>query len=109
MPQLGLLFFTIVKAIFEFALKFFSQKVAVVLAIIALLTGLSAAVYFAMRAAITGAVAFSASYHPMFGAGVAVVISPRTATLVTAYVAFWSMLELYKWKMSIMYLWSKIL
>lgn len=107
MPALGMLLYNIVAGLTGILLKYLSQKVAVSIALIALFSGVSAAVYIAMRSAISAAVSFSASYHPMFGAGVAVVISPHTASLVTSYVAVWTLLELYKWKMNIMFLWYK--
>ena len=43
----------------------------------------------------------------MFGAGVSMVISPHSAALISSYITFWSLVELYKWKVNIVQLWSR--
>lgn len=107
MPILGAMFINIITAVVSFLIKYMSQKIAITLILIAFYSALSAAVYVGMRQVITEAIAFSASYHPMFAAGISVVIPVHTAGLVTAYVGTWSLCELYKWKMSIMFLWNR--
>jgi len=87
--------------------KYLTQKIAVTVAIVAIVTALFVGLYVATRAAIAAAISGVGSVHPMFGAGVAMVISPHAAALVSSYITFWSLVELYKWKVGIMQLWSK--
>lgn len=107
MPILGNLLFNIFVGIAAWLAKFLGQKIAVTLAIVVLLTGLFAALYMAGRGLVSAAIAGAAGVSPMFGAGVAVVIPPNSAALLSSYVTFWSACELYKWKVNIIQLWSR--
>ena len=87
--------------------KYLTQKVAVALALIAVVTGLFVGLYASLNTLISAGLSAVASFHPMFGVGVAMVISPHTASLISSYVTFWSLVELYKWKVNIISLWSR--
>lgn len=87
--------------------KYVTQKMAVAAAIITIVTVLFVALYTALRAVIAAAVVGAGSIHPMFGAGVSMVVSPHSASLISSYVVFWSLVELYKWKVNIVSLWSR--
>ncbi|HJV02753.1 MAG TPA: DUF5455 family protein [Burkholderiaceae bacterium] len=107
MPVLGTLLFNIFTGIVAWLAKYLTQKVAVTVAIIAIVTVLFVGLYTATRAAIAAALAGVGALHPMFGAGVAMVISPHSGALISSYITFWSLVELYKWKVNIMQLWSR--
>jgi hypothetical protein len=107
MPLLGTFLFNVFSALAAWLVKYITQKMAVALALIALVTTLLVALYAGLRLAVTAAMAGAASMHPMFAAGVAVVISPETQQCITGYLTMWSLCELYKWKFNIMQLWSR--
>lgn len=106
MPYLAAMIVNIVTGIATWLLKFFSQRMAFWGASAAVLIAMSVAVYVSLRFAMSSAVNFAASYHPMFGVGVSMVISPQTAGLLTTYLAFWSGIELYKFKKSMTLFWG---
>jgi hypothetical protein len=107
MPLLGNLLFSFFTAVATWLAKYITQKMAVTIALVAVVTALFVALYAALRVALTAAFAGASNIHPMFGAGVAIVISPHTASLVSSYITFWSLAELYKWKVNIIQLWSR--
>lgn len=107
MPMLATLLFNIFAGFATWLAKYLTQKVAVTVAMVAILTALFAALYFGARQLISGALAGAYSFDPMFGAGIAMVISPHSAALISGYITFWSLVELYKWKVNILQLWSR--
>ena len=107
MPLLATLLFNVFSGLVVWLAKFLTQKVAVALALIAVVVVLFAALYGAMRAAMSAALIGAGSLHPMFAVGVSVVVSPHTASLITSYLTFWALVELYKWKVNILQLWSR--
>lgn len=107
MPILGNLLFNIFVGFATWLAKYLTQKVAVTLAIVTLCTGLFIVLYAAARGLVSTALGAAYSFSPMFGAGVAMVISPHTASLLSSYVLFWSACELYKWKVNIIQLWTR--
>ncbi len=107
MPKLAMLLVTLVTEFVAWLAKYLSQKVAVAVTLTAVLTGLFVAVYVGMNSAISSSVAFLDGVHPMFGVGIAMVISPHASALLTSYLAFWALIELYKWKVNILSIWSK--
>lgn len=107
MPLLGTLLFDIFAGIAAWLVKYVTQKMAVALALIAIITTLLVGIFAALRLAVAGAMIGAASMHPMFAAGVSVVISPATQQAVTGYLTMWSLCELYKWKFNIAQLWSR--
>ncbi|NVD97947.1 DUF5455 family protein [Massilia sp. BJB1822] len=107
MPLLATLIVNLFAGIVTFLAKYITQRVAITLAIAAAVTALFVGLYAATRAIIATAVTAAAGIGPMFGAGVSMVISPHSAAMLSAYVVFWSLCELYKWKVSILSLWSK--
>ena len=106
MPLLAGMLANMAVAVATWLLKWFSQKVAFSLASLAIVGALSAALYLSFRLAVSGAVFVASDLHPMFGVGVSMVLSPRTSSLLTAYVAFYSLVELYKWKMRMTLFWG---
>jgi hypothetical protein len=106
MPLLAGMLANMAAAFATWLLKYFTQKVAFTVASIAIVTALSAALFVALRVAMNGAVYVANDFHPMFGVGVSMVISPRVAALLTGYVAFYSLVELYKWKMKMTLFWG---
>lgn len=107
MPQLGALFVTLVGALAGFLVRFVTWKAAVALVISGLLGVLIGGIFLSMRGALQLAVAGAGSVHPMFGAGVSVVISPRVASLIASFLSFWVLTELYKWKVNLLQLWAR--
>lgn len=107
MPVLGTFLFNVFAGLAAWLVKYVSQKMAVALALIALVTAMLVGVYALLRVGVSAAMAGAASMHPMFAAGVSVVISPTTQQCITAYLTLWSLCELYKWKFSIVQLWSR--
>lgn len=107
MPLLGTLLVNIFTGLAAWLAKYLTQKVAVALALIAVTTGFYVALYAALRAAVHGAMVGLGAVHPMFAVGLSVVISPATQQFLTGYLTLWSVCELYKWKFSIMQLWSR--
>jgi len=107
MPVLANFLLSIFGGFVAWLAKFLTQKIAVATAIITLVTVLFVALYAALRTAISAAVVGAGSIHPMFGAGVSMVVSPHSASLISSYVVFWSLVELYKWKVNLLSVWSK--
>jgi len=35
------------------------------------------------------------------------IVSPRVATLLSSYMTFWLLVELYKWKLNVVQLWAR--
>lgn len=107
MPILGALFINLLSSLAVFLVKFVSQKVAVATAVSVVLAGIMLALWVAARAALAAAGAGASAVHPMFGAGIAMIISPRVATLLSSYMTFWLVVELYKWKLNVVQLWAR--
>ncbi|CAL61693.1 conserved hypothetical protein; putative membrane protein [Herminiimonas arsenicoxydans] len=107
MPLLGVLFVNLVGSFATWLVQFFTQKVAVATAISLLLGALILGLFIATRAALSGLGSMAGSVHPMFGAGISMIISPRVAALLTTYMAFWVTVELYKWKVNLLQLWAR--
>ncbi|MGO4378013.1 DUF5455 family protein [Pseudoduganella sp. RAF19] len=107
MPLLGTFLFNVFAAFAAWLAKYLTQKVAVTVAMAGILTAMFAALYLAARTAIGQALSVAAGFDPMFGAGVGMVISPHSAALISGYITFWSLAELYKWKVNILQLWSR--
>jgi uncharacterized protein (DUF2342 family) len=107
MPLLGQLIYSAIAGFVGWLVKYVSQKMAVAIAITAVMSGLLIALYLLLRTTVNAALTGAASMHPMFAAGVAVVISPTSQQFISAYLVLWSACELYKWKFSIVHLWSR--
>ena len=107
MPIFATFLFNVFAAFAGWLAKYLTQKVAVTVAMSAILTALFAALYIAAKKIIGEALAVATSFDPMFGAGIGMVISPHSAALVSGYITFWSLVELYKWKVNLMQLWSR--
>ena len=107
MPALAAMLLTIVTEFAAWLAKFITQKVAVALAIVAVCGALFIALYASLNAAIATGVTSLDGVHPMFGVGLAMVISPHTAALFSSYITFWMLVELYKWKVSLVSVWSR--
>lgn len=106
MPLLAAMLVNMAVAFATWLLKYFSQKLAFTLASLAVVGAMAAALYVAIRVAMNGAIYVASDFHPMFGVGISMVLSPRTASLLTAYVSFFSLVELYKWKMKMTLFWG---
>lgn len=107
MPILANFLLSVFTAIATWLAKYLTQKIAVAVAVIVVLTALFVALYAGLNALISSALVGAFSIHPMFGVGVSVVISSHTSTLISTYFTFWSAVELYKWKVNVMQVWSK--
>jgi len=107
MPLLATFLFNVFSGLVVWLAKFLTQKVAVAAALIVVVTALFVALYVSLRAAISAAIVGAGSLHPMFAVGVSVVVSPHTAALISSYMTFWALVELYKWKVNILQLWSR--
>lgn len=107
MPLLAAFLYNVIAAFAAWLLKYFTQKVAVTVALAAVVSALLVALYVAARVAVAGAIGAVGSVHPMFAVGVGLVVSPHSAALLTGYVGFWSLTELYKWKVNILQLWAR--
>jgi len=107
MPLLAAFLFNVFSGLVTWLAKFLTQKVAVAAALIAIVVVLFSVLYAAMRAAMSAAFVGAGSLHPMFAVGVSMVVSPHTAALISSYLTFWSLVELYKWKVNIMQIWSR--
>ena len=107
MPILGTFLFNVFSAFAAWLAKYLTQKIAVTVAIVAIVTALFVGLYAATRLAISAALSGVGGLHPMFAAGVSMVISPHAASLISSYITFWSLVELYKWKVNIIQLWSR--
>lgn len=107
MPALASFLWTVFGGAVQWLLKFLTEKVAIAAVLIATAIGLFSVLYSAFRVLISGALVGVAGIHPMFSAGVALVISPHSASLLASYILFWSTVELYKWKVNILELMSR--
>ncbi|WP_293779266.1 DUF5455 family protein [uncultured Oxalicibacterium sp.] len=107
MPLFSILFVNVVASFAGWLVKFFSQKVAIATAISIILGSLIVGLFIAAKAALGSLPVLAGQLHPMFGAGVGMVIPPRVAGLLTAYISFWVLVELYKWKVNILQLWAR--
>jgi hypothetical protein len=107
MPVFAAFLYNVFVAFCGWLAKYFAHKVAFTVAGVSILTALIAGLYVAARALIAGALGAAGSVSPMFGAGVAMVISPHAASLLSGYLTFWSATELYKWKVNLLQLWFR--
>lgn len=107
MPVLATMLLNIFVGFIEWLAKFISQKVAVALALVTVLTLLFTALYASLNVVIASAMISLDGVHPMFGVGIAMIISPHAAALFASYITFWSVIELYKWKVSLVSVWSR--
>lgn len=107
MPALATMLLNIFIGLVEWLAKFITQKVAVALAIVTVLTLLFGGLYASLNLFIGSAISSLDGVHPMFGVGMAMIISPHASALVTSYIAFWALVELYKWKVSLVSVWSR--
>lgn len=107
MPLLAQFLWTVFGGFVTWLAKFLTQKVAVAVVLVGVAIALFTVLYAALRALISSALVGVAGIHPMFSAGISIVISPHSATLLASYVTFWSAVELYKWKVNLLQLWSK--
>jgi hypothetical protein len=107
MPLLATFLFNVFSAFAVWLAKYLTQKVAVTIAIVTVVTLLFTAFYYAARTIIIAGFAGAATVSPMFAVGISIVISPHSASLVSSYITFWSVVELYKWKVNIIQLWSR--
>lgn len=107
MPLLAQFLWTVFGGAVQWLAKFLTQKVAIAAVLSAVAVGFFIALYLALRSVISGALVSIAGIHPMFSAGISMVISPHSATLLASYITFWSAVELYKWKVNLLQLWSR--
>lgn len=107
MPLFANLLYSFFAGIVAWLAKYLTQKVAVTLSIVSILSIIYVAFYVAFRSLMNAAFSGAYSFSPMFGAGIAVVIPPRSANLLASYLVFWAACELFKWKFSIVQLWSR--
>ena len=107
MPIFAGFLFNIFAGLATWLAKYITQKMAVAMAIVSILTVMFVALYAGLRLAISAALTSAVAIHPMFAAGVSMVISPHSASLISSYIVFWSLVELYKWKVNIIQLWSR--
>lgn len=107
MPALAALLLNIVGGFIGFLLKYFTQKVVVAALIGAFVVGLFYGLMGIFSGVIGSAISGAGSVHPMFGAGVSMVISPNTASLLSSYFVFYALCEVYKYKCALVALWTK--
>ena len=107
MPLLAQFLWTVFGGAVQWLAKFLTQKIAIAVVLTGIAVGFFIALYLALRSVISAAMVGVAGIHPMFSAGISIVISPHSATLIASYVTFWSAVELYKWKVNLLQLWSR--
>lgn len=107
MPKLGALLVTLLIEFVTWLSKYITQKVSVALGIVGTLGAMFVALYAGLHFVINAAITSLDGVHPMFGVGLAMVISPHAAALFSSYVTFWAVVELYKWKVSLVSVWSR--
>lgn len=107
MPILANFLLSLFTGLATWVAKYLTQKIAVAVALITIVTALFVGLYASLNALIGAGLNAVASFHPMFGVGVAMVISPHSASLISSYVTFWSLVELYKWKVNIISIWTR--
>lgn len=107
MPALAAMLLTIVTEFVAWLAKFLTQKVALALVIVAVCGALFVALYASLSAVISAGVTSLDGVHPMFGVGLSMVISQHSAALFSSYITFWMLVELYKWKVSLVAVWSR--
>ena len=89
--------------------KWFTQKVAVTVIVVAQLTVIYVAFYASSRALLSGLSSAAVGLGPMFGAGVQMIISKTTAGSLSGYLVFWVSCELFKWRFTLIQLWGRVL
>lgn len=107
MPALAALLLNIVGGFIGFLLKYFSQKLVIATLISAFVVGLFFGFMGIFTGVINSAIGGAGSVHPMFGAGVSMVISSNTASLLSSYFVFYALCEVYKYKCALVALWTK--
>lgn len=107
MPLLAQFLWTVFGSFVTWLAKFLTQRIAIAVVLTGVATALFIALYLALRSLISGALVSVAGIHPMFSAGIAIVISPHSAALLASYITFWSVVELYKWKVNLLQLWTR--
>jgi|GEM_PF-6609562 hypothetical protein len=107
MPALAALLLEMVVGLIGFLLKYFTQKAVIAGLIVTFVVSLFYALMGTFTGVINSAIGGAGSVHPMFGAGVAMVISPNTASLLAAYFVFFGLCEVYKYKLALVAIWTK--
>lgn len=107
MPALAALLLNLVGGFIGFLLKYFTQKAIVAGLIVTFVMSLFFGFMSTFTGVINSAIVGAGALHPMFGAGVAMAIPPQSASLLSAYFVFYGLCEVYKYKVSLVALWSK--
>lgn len=107
MPALASFLWTIFGGFVQWLAKYLTEKVASAVVLIGIAVALFSVLYAAFRALTSGALVAVAGIHPMFSAGIALVISPHSASLLASYIVFWSTVEVYKWKVNLLEIWGR--
>lgn len=107
MPLLAQFLWTVFGGAVQWLAKFLTQKIAIAAVLTGIAIGFFIALFLALRTLISGALVGVAGIHPMFSAGISIVISPHSAALLASYITFWSAVELYKWKVNLLQLWTR--
>jgi hypothetical protein len=109
LPVLAFLLVNMLGVVATFLAKYLTQKLAVTLIVVAQLVVLFGAFYLGARALLATIGHASSNISPMFGAGVQMIISQRTATGLSAFLVFWVACELFKWRFTIIQLWGRVI
>ncbi len=107
MPLLGALLVNILGVVAGWLAKYFTQKVAVTVVVLAQLVILYAALFSLGRGALWSVGVLSNAISPMFGAGVSMVITPRVSGMLGSWFSFWVAKELFKWRLHVVQLWGR--
>lgn len=107
MPLLAQFLWTVFGGAVQWLAKFLTQKVAIAVVLLGIAGVFFSLLFTALQTLVSGALVAVAGIHPMFSAGISMVISSHSATLLASYITFWSAVELYKWKVNLLQLWSR--
>lgn len=107
MPLLAALVAEVGAGIISFLLAFFTQRVAIATVVSGLFIAAFAGLLVAGGGLLAGLNSSVAAISPMFGAGVQMVVSPRAGSLVSAYIGFWGLCQVFKLKTLLIGSWAR--
>jgi hypothetical protein len=106
MPLLATFLLNVFTGVVAWFAKWLTQKTAIALVLVAAFSALFVALYASLNALMATSLVALGDVHPMFAVGVAMIVSPHTVTLISSYLTFWSLVELYKWKVNLLQIWT---
>lgn len=104
MPLLGGLLVNLFGALVAWLSQWLTRKVAYGLAVVAMMSGLTAALFVTMRFALSGLSTATAGVPSMMLEGIAIAVPPVAMFCVSTYVSVWTACTAYRWQRDLLHI-----